>query len=187
MSLFHIIISVFNRIKNARYKKQFLVFDGTIFAPNMLLGTQYITIGKGTVFFKGATLTAWNYYESETFNPEIIIGRNCQFGEYAHITACNKILVGDNLLTGRYVYISDNAHGKGTIEEMNISPVHRKLYSKGPVIIGNNVWIGDCAKILAGVKIGDGAIIGANAVVTHDVPEHTVVGGVPAKIIRIIK
>lgn len=60
-------------------------------------------------------------------------------------------------------------------------------YSKSPVIIGNNVWIGDCAKILAGVKIGDGAIIGANAVVTHDVPEHTVVDGVPAKIIRIIK
>jgi len=55
------------------------------------------------------------------------------------------------------------------------------LYVKGPVIIGYNVWIGEGARILSGVTIG----VGANAVVTHDVPAYSVVGGVPAKIIKV--
>lgn len=56
--------------------------------------------------------------------------------------------------------------------------------NKGDIVIGNDVWIGYEAVILAGVTIGDGAIIGARAVVTKDVPPYTIVGGVPAKIIR---
>lgn len=55
---------------------------------------------------------------------------------------------------------------------------------KDQVIIGNNVWIGEGARILSGVTIGDGSVIGTNAVVTHDVPAYSVVGGVPAKIIK---
>lgn len=58
---------------------------------------------------------------------------------------------------------------------------------KGPVKIGDNVWIGDRATILSGVTIGEGAIIAANAVLTHDVPAYTVVGGVPAKVIKFLK
>ena len=56
--------------------------------------------------------------------------------------------------------------------------------NKGDIVVGNDVWIGFEAVILAGVKIGDGAIIGARAVVTKDVPPYTIVGGVPAKTIR---
>ena len=56
--------------------------------------------------------------------------------------------------------------------------------SKGEIIIGDNVWLGDRTVILSGVHIGDGAVIAANAVVTHDVPAYSVVGGVPAKKIR---
>jgi virginiamycin A acetyltransferase len=55
---------------------------------------------------------------------------------------------------------------------------------KGDIVIGNDVWIGYEAVILSGVKIGDGAIIGARAVVTKDIPPYTIVGGVPAKVIR---
>ena len=61
----------------------------------------------------------------------------------------------------------------------------RPTTSKGRVVIGNNVWIGDKATILPGVTIGDGAIIAANAVVTKDVPQYSVVGGNPAKVIKI--
>ena len=70
------------------------------------------------------------------------------------------------------------------IKHLSIPPIKRPLYVKGPVIIGNNVWIGEGARILSGVTIGDGSVIGTNAVVTHDVPAYSVVGGVPAKIIR---
>ena len=60
----------------------------------------------------------------------------------------------------------------------------RSVMSKGPVIIGNDVWIGDKATILPGVTIGDGAVIAANAVVTKDVPAYSVVAGNPAKIVK---
>lgn len=66
-------------------------------------------------------------------------------------------------------------------------PILRPLGVKGPVKIGDNVWIGDRATILSGVTIGEGAIIAANAVLTHDVPAYTVVGGVPAKVIKFLK
>ena len=60
----------------------------------------------------------------------------------------------------------------------------RFVTSKGPVIIGNNVWIGDKATVLPNVTIGDGAVIAANAVVTKDVPPYSIVAGNPAKVIK---
>jgi acetyltransferase-like isoleucine patch superfamily enzyme len=96
----------------------------------------------------------------------------------------NKIIIGNNLLTGKWVTITDNAHGTTDKEALLSPPIERLLSSKGPVIIGNNVWIGDKATILPGVTIGDGAIIGANAVVTKDVPPYSVVVGNPARIIK---
>jgi acetyltransferase-like isoleucine patch superfamily enzyme len=64
------------------------------------------------------------------------------------------------------------------------NPIKRPIISKGPVIIGNNVWIGDKATILSDVKIGDGAIIAANAVVTKDVPAYSMAAGIPAQVIK---
>ena len=97
------------------------------------------------------------------------------------------MLIGDGQLTGRYVLITDNAHGENLPNELNIPPLASRVYSSGPVIIGRNVWIGDKATILPNVKIGDGAVIAANAVVTKNVPPYTVVAGCPAKIIKTIK
>ena len=87
-------------------------------------------------------------------------------------------------MTGRYVYIGDNAHGGLSWEEAAISPEDRRLCSKGEIAIGNNVWIGDKATILGGVTIGDNVIVGANSVVIHDVPSHCVVAGIPAKVVK---
>lgn len=87
-------------------------------------------------------------------------------------------------MTGRWVTISDNNHGRTDRNTLQLPPVERRLYSKGNVVIGDNVWIGDKATILSGVTIGDGAVIGANSVVTKDVPEYSVVAGNPAKIIN---
>jgi acetyltransferase-like isoleucine patch superfamily enzyme len=121
------------------------------------------------------------------FNPQIIIGDNCSIGEYCHITAINKIVIGNGVLTGRWVTITDNSHGSLLLDESDIQPLKRKLQSKGPVVIEDNVWIGDKVTILPDVHIGYGSIIGANAVVTKDVPANCVVGGNPAKIIKNIK
>ena len=64
-----------------------------------------------------------------------------------------------------------------------MKPDNRPLYSKGQIKIGDNVWIGEKAAIMGGVSIGDGAVIGANTVVTHDVPAYSIAVGCPAKII----
>ncbi|MBQ7870222.1 MAG: hypothetical protein IJ355_07850 [Prevotella sp.] len=66
----------------------------------------------------------------------------------------------------------------------DIHPQHRPLTSKGPVVIGNNVWLGNNVCIMPGVTVGDGAIVGANSVVTHDIPPHSVAAGIPAHIIK---
>ena len=92
--------------------------------------------------------------------------------------------IGDHLLTGNDVLISDNNHGVIEKKDLQISPQDRSLSSKGEIIIGNNVWIGDKACIIGKVTIGDGAIIGANSVVTKDVPAYSVVAGVPAKLLK---
>lgn len=83
-----------------------------------------------------------------------------------------------------FVYISDHSHGEITRAELDLPPLGRLLYSKGPIIIGNNVWIGEKVCILPNVRIGDGAVIGANSVVTKDIPPHSVAAGSPAKVIK---
>ena len=158
--------------------------DVTFTKPFTLLGGEYISIGEGTSFGKNTTLTAWDSYQGEKMEPSIKIGKNCFLGEFNHITSVNSIIIGDDLLTGRWVTITDNSHGMTDYDSLHIAPIKRKIYSKGAVIIGNNVWIGDKATILSGVTIGDGVVIAANSVVTKDVPAYSVVGGIPAKILK---
>lgn len=159
-----------------------------------LKGAEYISIGDNTLFSNGLTLTAWDEYEyvdlsdnigkhTQSFSPEIIIGDNCRFGAWNHITSINRVVIGNGCLTGKWVTITDNSHG--VLDDLKIEPAKRRLVSKGEVVIGNNVWIGDKATILPDVHIGDGAIIAANAVVTRDVAEYSVVAGVPAKVINV--
>lgn len=178
-----------NSIKYANQDRMIRHFKNTsdihIKLPIKILGGEYISIGRYTHFDKDCVITAWDHTLSgDTFNPSIIIGECCDFGAWNHITATNKISIGKNLLTGKWVTITDNSHGKSDLNTLQQPPVLRPVVSKGPVIIGDNVWIGDKATILPGVTIGDGAIIAANAVVTKDVPAYCVVGGNPAKIIK---
>lgn len=151
---------------------------------NLLKGRERISIGEGTVFGKELVLTAWVSHNGINYNPEIKIGKNCNFGDYVHITSINRIEIGNNVLTGRWVTITDNSHGETDEENLKIAPLKRDWFSKGPVIIGNNVWIGDKATILPGVIIGEGTIVAANSVVSKDIPPYSIVGGNPAKILN---
>jgi len=152
-----------------------------------LKGLKYISIGRHVQISKGIQLTAWDHFQSSDYKPSIIIGDNCIIREYTHISAIGSIQIGDNLLTGNNVLISDNAHGATTPVLLDLPPVLRPLYTKGGITIGNNVWIGSNACILSSVSIGDGAIIAANSVVTHDVPAYAIAAGIPAKIIKQVK
>ena len=158
-------------------------------------GAQYITIGDNCAFSDGIYLTAWDCFttvvngeeHTQKFLPNITIGDHCNFGAFNHITCINKIVIGDGVLTGKWVTITDNSHGTTDMECLQIRPTNRKLFSKGPVIISENVWIGDKATILPGVTIGEGVVVAANAVVTKDIPAYCVAAGNPAKVIRKLK
>ena len=147
-----------------------------------IVGTRYIKIGNGCYFNDNFYLTAWKGLENRI--PQLAIGDHCVFGAYNHVSCANQIKIGNHLLTGKWVTITDNSHGEISYSDLTIPPLSRKLFSKGAVIIGNNVWIGDKATILPGVSIGDGAVVAANAVVTKDVPSYCVVAGAPAKIVK---
>lgn len=148
-------------------------------------GSRRIRIGKRTSIQAYGVLGAWERYgKDEHYEPEIIIGNDCSIGEFCHITAINKITIGDGLLTGRFVYIGDNAHGVLSFEEADTPPARRHLTSKGEIQIGRNVWIGDKVTILSGVTIGDNVIIGAGSIVTHDIPSNSMAAGAPAKVVK---
>lgn len=160
--------------------------EGTIESLHELKGARNISIGKGSTILKHTILTAWEEYNGQKFSPRIIIGKNTSINEYNHITCCNYISIGDNVLTGRYVLISDNSHGDSTKDVIGTPPLSRPLYSKGIIVIGNNVWIGERCCILGGVKIGEGSIIAANSVVTKNIPAYCIAGGVPARVIKML-
>ena len=147
-------------------------------------GQNRIIIGEGTTIQSHCILGCWVKYAGVDYTPILNIGSNCNIGEHTHISAINRIEIGDGLLTGRYVYIGDNSHGGLSWGEASTLPIKRTLASKGPVIIGNNVWIGDKCTILSGVTIGENAIIAANSVVTHDVPSNCIAAGAPAKVVK---
>lgn len=149
-----------------------------------LIDPHRIRLGDKCSFGDNLYLTAWSQF-SKNLNPVLIsIGNNCDFGAFNHITATNQISIGNNCLTGKWVTISDNNHGTTSFEDFQLPPQQREVVSKGAVIIDNNVWIGDKATILGGVKIGDGVVVAANSVVTKDIPPYSVVAGNPAKIIK---
>ena len=109
-------------------------------------------------------------------------GKNIHIGKHVFINMGCKfqdqggIFIGDGALIGHNVVLATLNHA--------MSPRDRSSMVPAPIHIGRNVWIGANATVLPGVTIGDGAIVAAGAVVTKDVPENTIVGGVPAKIIR---
>lgn len=152
--------------------------------PLYLHGGKYITIGEGSGSDQRLRLDAWDEFLGDKFIPEIIIGENVSIQKDCHIGAIDKIVIGNNVLIASKVYISDHSHGKITKEALSLPPSKRKLYSKGPVIIENNVWLGEGVVVLPNVTIGENSIIGANAVVTKSIPKNSVVAGNPARIIR---
>lgn len=115
-------------------------------------------------------------------SPVLVIGDNCKMNDRVHISAHESVVIGDNVLMGSNILITDNSHGSygEDCEGPEVSPDDREIVTS-PVRIGDNVWIGEFVSILPGVTVGEGAVIGSNSVVTHDVGPNTVVAGNPAR------
>lgn len=114
-----------------------------------------------------------DYGQNITVGKNVFINTGCRFQDQGGIT------LGDGALIGHNVVLATLNHDE--------APDKRHILHPAPIILGKNVWIGANATVVPGVTIGDGAIVAAGAVVTRDVPANTVVGGVPARIIKTIE
>lgn len=186
--LFNAIRGVFKRIYSGYiFKSLAKVGSYTLIEPyvSVIVGGKYISIGYNTYICKRATITAWKYSDN---TPKLSIGNHVYIGDGVHITASNTIEIGDNVQFGKHVTITDNSHGTlKSVDELNLHPSKRETTSKGPVIIEDCVWLGDKVTVCPNVHIGKGAVVGANSVVTKDIPSYSIVAGVPAKILRQLK
>lgn len=152
-----------------------------------IINPDGISIGDNFSGGCDIALWSWNAVNINGDDCKLIIKNNVSITDRCIISAANRIEIGNGCLLGRDTFITDNSHGENiSINELNISPHERNIFSKGPVIIGDNVWTGKNVCIMPNVKIGNGAIIGANSVVTHNIPPYSVAVGSPAKVIKTI-
>lgn len=130
------------------------------------------SLGSGNVIQAG--------YDISVAGGALEIGDRNFFNNKVKIACFDRIRIGDDCLIADSVHFYDHCHRADDIRR----PVREQGYVHKPIEVGNNVWIGAKATILKGVKIGDGAIIAAGSVVTANVPAYAVVGGVPAKLLK---
>lgn len=125
----------------------------------------------------------------DLINPEkktLFIGENCEIGDYCHFVATEKVEIGNNFLCASKVFLSDTNHGnyRGESCSSPSEPPKERPLTSDPVFIGDNVWVGDNVVILPGTRIGNGCIVGANAVVSGVFDDNCIIAGVPAKIVK---
>jgi len=151
--------------------------------PIDLRGAKYIKVSKGFTTGVGCRLEAYPMNREQT----MFFGENVQMNDYVHITAMKSVIIGSNVLLASKIYISDCSHGSYNGDEFdsnpNIVPNKRALIAK-PVIINDNVWLGEFVSVLPGVVIGKGTIVGANSVVSKSLPPYVIAVGSPAKPIK---
>jgi lipopolysaccharide O-acetyltransferase len=152
-----------------------------------LIGLAHIKIGLNFFAGKHLRLETVLEHKGHKYNPQIIIGDNVTVVDFVHIAATSLVEIGDNVLMGSNIYITDHNHGiySGKDQTSPHSPPLNRYVSNGPkVVIGDNVWIGEYVSILPGVTIEQGSIVGANSVVTKDIPPFSIAVGTPAKVIK---
>lgn len=145
--------------------------------PFRIDGIKFISMGNASVV-QG---NGWLYCKSiDDVSANLSIGNNCILGYNNHITAVRDVIIEDDVLTANNVYISDNLHD---YRDINVPIIRQPIIFKGAVRIGRGTWLGENVCVI-GANIGRNCVIGANAVVTHDVPDYSVVVGAPGRVIR---
>lgn len=135
--------------------------------------------------FYMATMKCGNVFYAHTgvsmlYPKNIVIGENVSINRFTVITAKDKVTIGNNVLIGSNVIINSGNHNFSKVD----IPINQQGHTLAPIIIEDDVWIGSNVCVLAGVTIGKGSVIGAGAVVTKNVEPYSVMGGVPARLIK---
>ena len=165
--------------KRRYYKKNMKKFgmSSWIEKPLRLQGLQNISIGENVGVHHRSWLAALPLTGKEV---SLIINDGCTIGDYNHIFATHRIEIEKDVLTANHVYISDNLHD---YNNLNVPIIKQPIVQKSIVVIGEGSWIGENVCII-GACIGKHCVIGANSVVTKDIPDYSIAVGIPARVIK---
>jgi serine acetyltransferase len=151
------------------------------FPTGSIFGEKWISVGDQTMVAEQVTLSAGMMPGHDLGSaPVLLIGDRCVIGRGSHIVAHHRIQVGDDVYTGPYVYITDQNHSYADPD----APIGRQWPANAAVSIGAGSWLGTGAVVLPGSVIGRNVVVAAGSVVRGTVPDHCVVAGVPAEIVR---
>ena len=151
-----------------------------LYKPLRVIGRKNIFIGKNCWIYKNVRLETVSKWGMQELHGEIHLKDGVSFEQGCHIVAASKLVIEEGCTLSANVYVSDCAHSH---DKVNQDVMHQPLEIKS-VSIGKNSFIGYGACIWPGTQIGQGCIIGANAVVKGTIPDYSVVAGVPAKVIK---
>ena len=151
------------------------------FPPAVLHGVDRIVIGSETTIGAYVSLSTGMLVRlDEGTEPLLTIGDRCVIGKGSSIVAHAGIEIGDDVMTGPHVYITDQNHG---YEDLDI-PIGRQMWRNAPVRVGAASWIGTGTVVLPGTTIGRHVVVAAGSVVRGEIPDYCVVAGVPARVIK---
>ena len=161
-----------NRSRFKRFGKK-----SRVYKPVLVKGMENISIGDNVIVQEGTWLAA------QPLTGELcslIINSGTRTGHYNHIFATHSIVIDSDVLLADKVYISDNLH---CYEDVSLPVIKQPIKQCKPVLIGEGSWIGENVCVI-GASIGRHCIIGANAVVTKDIPDYSIAIGAPARVIK---
>lgn len=169
--------------------------------PLYLRGARNIAFGRRMTIGRGARIEAFG--ASDEIN--ISFGTDVEINDYVHIGSVRRVAIGDRVLIASRVFITDHNHGAYSDRDVEMQylrpegmatdvatidpsapsvPPGKRPLSIAPVTICDDVWLGEGVAVLPGVTIGAGSIVGANAVVTRDIPPACIAVGIPARVVR---
>ena len=170
---------IFTRILRADFGD---IGKGTIiYPPFHSNNASGVYMGANCQMHPGGWIDTINEYSGVKHTGRIEIGDGSYFGYRVSIAACRKMIIGKNVVCADNVYISDFLHG---FEDINLPILITPLVSAGPIVIEDQVWLGQRVCVLPNVRIGRHSVVGANSVVTKDIPAYLIAVGIPAKVIK---
>lgn len=155
--------------------------DSYVLRPCVIYGPSCIRLGDRSVVLRHGYLNAVEEYAGVRLQPKIVIGNGVYIGRYVYLTAMREITIGDGCVLSEHVYITDLMHG---VQPGGTPIMEQPLESKGPVRIGAHCFLGYRAAVMPSVTLGEHCVVGANSVVTRSFPAFSMIAGSPAKLLK---
>lgn len=174
---------IINHIKKTRYMKSFKSFDRSSYIDESckIIGKENIVIGSECSIGPCCEIIAFNSHLGQELHSDLTIGNHVRITSRCRITCAGTLSIGNDVLIAPDVMITDHNHGMDPTYPGGYSPQPLLV---GETVVGDGVWLGRGVCVLSNVTIGAHSIIGANSVVTHDIPEYCMAVGSPAKTIK---